>query len=155
DLIEDADKKIRKTTGDKIDDLTEEARRAVQELKIKDGYKGSELRQQLSAFVTSPRNKQFARAIANRLWADLIGRGIVEPVDDFRQDNLASHPKTLDHLAEEFIATNYDFRSLVKMIVTSEAYQRGHLPGDASAAVRMEAEKAFVSTPVRRMLSEV
>lgn len=154
DLIDDADKKIKKAT-DKIEDLNEEARKAAQELKIKDGLRGSELRRELAAFVTSPRNKQFARAIANRLWADLLGRGIVEPVDDFRQDNPASHPKTLDYLAEEFIAANYDFRSLVKTIVTSEAYQRGHLPGETPAVAKMESEKAFVATPVRRMLSEV
>lgn len=155
DLIDDADGKIKKATDKGEENLNEDARRAARDLKIKEGARGSELRQQLVATLTSPRNKQFARAIANRLWADLLGRGIVEPVDDFRQDNPATHPKTLDYLAEEFIASNYNFRALVKMIVTTEAYQRGHLPGDASATVRMEAEKAFVATPVRRMLSEV
>jgi hypothetical protein len=156
DLIDSADDKLRRRIGDGPDDLVEEARRAARDLKVKDErYQNSVLRGRLAELVTSPRNRAFSRNLVNRLWADLVGRGFVNPVDDFRQDNPPSHPKTLDYLADELVASGFDFRAVVKLIVTSEAYQRGHLPADASAAVRAEAEEAFVATPVRRMLSEV
>ncbi len=90
----------------------------------------------------------------NRVWAELVGRGFVNPVDDFRQDNPASHPKTLDFLADEFVASGFDFRFLVATIVRTDAYQRGHLLGTVPAAERLAAEKAFTATPVRRMGSE-
>src|SRR5262249_33199931 len=80
--------------------------------------------------------------------------GFVNPVDDFRSDNLPSHPETLDYLADEFVASGYDFRTLVRMIVTSEAYQRAHLPMTVDATVRRESQQAFTSATVRRMFSE-
>lgn len=62
----------------------------------------------------------------NRVWCELIGRGFVNPLDDFNQTNPPSHPQTLDFLADEFVASGYDLRSLVSSIVSSEVYQRGH-----------------------------
>jgi len=119
-----------------------------------DLYKASELRRKLAEAVTDPKNRFYSRAFVNRVWAELIGRGFVNPIDDFRNDNPASHPKTLDYLADEFVASGYDFRFLVATIVRTEAYQRGHLPGTVPAIERMAAEKAFAATPVRRMGSE-
>jgi hypothetical protein len=91
--------------------------------------------------------------LVNRVWADQIGRGFVEPVDDFSEGNQPSRPKTLDYLADEFVANGYNLRKLVRLIVTSDAYQRAHLT-DVDEATRNEAEAAFLATPVRRMLSE-
>ena len=70
----------------------------------------SRLRSQLAEQITSPRTTQFAKAFVNRVWAELLGRGIVEPVDDFSEHNPASHPETLEALAKEFIAHGYDAR---------------------------------------------
>jgi hypothetical protein len=117
-------------------------------------YKPSELRHALADHVTSPLNKQFARNIVNRVWAQLIGRGFVNPVDDFRNDNPVSHPRTLDFLAEEFIASGYDFHFLVQTIVHTPQYQRGKLTGTISPPDRQSAEEAFATAPARRMMSE-
>ena len=119
-----------------------------------DLHKASELRRKLAENVTDPRNRFYSRAFVNRVWAELVGRGFVNPVDDFRQDNPPSHPKTLDYLADEFVASGFDFRFLVATIVRTDAYQRGHLPGTVPAVERLAAEKAFTATPVRRMGSE-
>ena len=60
----------------------------------------------------------------NRLWAHFFGRGIVDPVDDFRQGNEPSHPELLRLLAEEFKASGYDRKHLIRCICNSKAYQR-------------------------------
>ena len=64
----------------------------------------------LAAWLTAKDNPHFARAMANRLWQAMMGRGLVEPVDDFRATNPATHPQLLDRLAEDLIAHDYDFR---------------------------------------------
>ena len=59
----------------------------------------------------------------NRLWARFIGRGIVEPVDDFRDSNPPAHPELLDRLAAEFVNSGYDTRHIVRLILNSQLYQ--------------------------------
>src|SRR5207249_5408647 len=98
-----------------------------------DLYKASAARAELAKLITDPRNRFFSRNIVNRVWAELIGRGFVNPVDDFKEDNPPSHPKTLDYLADEFVASGFNFRWLVQTIVATEAYQRGHLPQSTDA----------------------
>ena len=117
-------------------------------------YKRSQLRNELGHLVTSPRNRFFARALVNRVWKDLVGTGFVEPIDDFRDDNPASHPKTMDYLAESFVANDFSFRWLVKEIVTSDAYQRAHVALDVDEKKRGELEADFLATPMRRMKAE-
>lgn len=135
--------------------VTEEAKAAVRKIDLEgDLYRASELRRQLAEHVTDPKNRFFSRTMVNRVWAELVGRGFVNPVDDFRDDNKPSHPNTLNFLADEFVASGYDFRFLVKAVLQSEAYQRGHMAGDVPVADRLAAEKAFRATPVRRMNSE-
>ena len=133
--------------------MKREAKRDVQSINLNDAGR-SRLRSQLAEQITSARNTQFARAFVNRVWAEVARTGIVEPVDDFSEHNPASHPKTLDALAKEFIAHGYDVRFVIKAIVSTEAYGRGRLP-DMDEPSRLVAEKAFVSLPVRRMTSEV
>jgi len=136
-------------------DVTSEAKAAVRKIDLEgDLYRASELRRQLAEQVTDPRNRFYSRAMVNRVWAELIGRGFVDPVDDFRNDNPPSHPKTLDYLADEFVASGYDFKFLVNAIVSSAAYQKGHLAGTVPVADRLAAEKAFTAAPPRRMGSE-
>ncbi len=81
-------------------------------------------RQQLAAWLTSRDNPYFAKAMVNRLWHKLLGRGLVEPVDDFRATNPATHPELLDKLAEDFVASGYDLRRTLKLIVSSDTYAR-------------------------------
>jgi len=158
DLLAETDATVDKVLAAKnIDEtgVTAEIKKDVQGLKVGSGlYRESELRNELAALITSPRNRYFSRSFANRVWVELVGRGFVDPLDDFSEGNPPSHPETLDWLADEFVASGYDLRTLVRLVVTSEAYQRGHLYG-VDEATRTAAEQAFVATPVRRMLSEV
>ena len=69
-------------------------------------------------------NPYFAKAIVNRLWKAMMGRGLVEPVDDFRATNPATHPELLTELTTDFVAHGYDLRWTLKRITLSEAYAR-------------------------------
>lgn len=75
-------------------------------------------------WLTRPENPLFARVEVNRIWADLMGRGIVEPVDDFRSSNPPSNAPLLDALAQEFIRSGYDRKHILRLICNSRTYQR-------------------------------
>src|SRR6185295_5497070 len=90
-------------------------------------------REDLAGWVTA--NDGFARAAANRVWATLMGRGLVEPVDDLRTSNPPTHPALLDALAGEF-RKDYSIRRLVAFIMKSAAYGRKSGKGDAFYASR-------------------
>jgi len=102
----------------------------------------------LAELLTDPRNGRFSRTIVNRLWRQLMGRGLVEPVD-----SMASEPwseRVLDHLADYFVKSGYDVKDLLRYIATSRAYQ--------SKTVSVEKEPAtpegFVYTgPIARRLT--
>jgi Protein of unknown function (DUF1549)/Protein of unknown function (DUF1553) len=79
---------------------------------------------QFADWLTAQDNPYFAKSIVNRLWYRMMGRGLVEPVDDFRASNPVSHPKLLDRLASEFCSSGFQLRYTLKQIATSEAYQR-------------------------------
>lgn len=157
DLLAEADKALEKITEAKPVDATgvlAENQSEVEKLKLAQGrYRNSELRSELAKLVTDPRNRYFAKNHVNRVWAELLGRGFVDPVDDFSQNNKPSHPKTLDYLADEFVAGGYDLKNLVRIIVTSQAYQREHLI-NVDEATRTTIETAFLATSPRRMISE-
>lgn len=78
----------------------------------------------LAAAVTDPENAAFARNIANRTWALMMGRGLVHPLDWDHTDNPPSHPELLDELAAEFVKHKYDLKWLVREIALSDTYQR-------------------------------
>jgi mono/diheme cytochrome c family protein len=82
------------------------------------------LRPALAAWITSADNPYFAQAAVNRVWAQLFGYGQVNPVDDLQEDNPASHPVVLQTLAEEFQASGYDLKHLVRCICATSTYQR-------------------------------
>ena len=84
-------------------------------------------REQLAALITSPQNERFAQVIVNRIWKQLMGRGFVEPVDDWEASK-PTHPELLEWLARDFVAHNYDMKHLQRLILTSEAYQRRTRP---------------------------
>lgn len=78
----------------------------------------------LAKWVVAPNNPYFARAMVNRFWHQMFGRGLVHPVDDMHKDNPASHPALLATLAEQLRLHNYDAKFLIRAICASEAYQR-------------------------------
>jgi hypothetical protein len=77
----------------------------------------------LANWIASPDNPFFARAAVNRYWYHLFGRGIVEPVDDFRSSNPASHPELFDALAADFVRHGFDRKELIRKIAKSSTYQ--------------------------------
>lgn len=88
---------------------------------------GSTRREKLAAWMTSPDNPYFARAAVNRIWGQMFGRGLVDPVDDLGPHNKPSHPQLLDELADYFIRTNYDVRNLIKTLALTDAYGRSSI----------------------------
>lgn len=83
-----------------------------------------ELRQQLSQWLTSKDNPYFAASVVNRYWSYLLGRGIIDPVDDIRSSNPPSNPALLAALSEDFIAHGMDLKHLLRTIARSHTYQR-------------------------------
>ena len=81
-------------------------------------------RAELVEWLTGSDNPYFAKAIVNRLWKAMMGRGLVEPVDDFRATNPATHPELLTALADDFVANGYDLRHTLRRIALSAAYAR-------------------------------
>lgn len=108
-------------------------------------------RARLADALTSPENTAFARTAANRVWALLLGRGIVHPLDQDHPDNPPSHPELLDALAKHFVASGYDLRSLVREVCRSKAYQRG---AQVPAGVPEPAEERFARAVPRPMRPE-
>src|SRR5690606_31320075 len=81
-------------------------------------------REVFADWLTAPDNPFFARAVVNRVWGHLLGRGIVEPVDDFRDSNPPSNPALLDELARQFVEHGYSRKWLIRTIMNSRTYQR-------------------------------
>jgi hypothetical protein len=79
-------------------------------------------RKALAAWMTAPDNPYFSRAMVNWVWAQLFGKGLVDPPDDMSRANPAIHPELLDALARHFVASKFDLRDLIKTIATSETY---------------------------------
>ena len=85
----------------------------------------------LADWMTGKENPFFARAMVNRTWFHLFGRGIVNPVDDMHDDNEPSHPELLDALARQFAAGGFDLKQLIRGVANSRAYQRTSKPTSA------------------------
>ncbi|HEY1173735.1 MAG TPA: DUF1549 domain-containing protein [Verrucomicrobiae bacterium] len=108
-------------------------------------------REHLAAWLTSPENPYFTRAIVNRIWANFYGVGLVESVDDLRVTNPASNEALLSTTAKYLAEQKYDLKALMRLILQSETYQRSSeaLPGNA-------ADKRFYSRYYpRRLMAEV
>ena len=97
-----------------------------------------------------PRSPMFARMQVNRVWFHLMGRGLVDPVDDFRASNPPSHPELLDALAKDFVANGYDLRQLIRTITRSRTYQLAAAPNATNA----DDETNLSHTLVRRLSAE-
>ena len=109
--------------------------------------RGVDSRMQLTAWLTDMENPYFAKAIVNRLWKSMMGRGLVEPVDDFRDTNPATHPKLLRELADDFVANGYRLRHTLGLIARSATYGRS-----ANANEKNKNDAQFYSHALRRTL---
>jgi hypothetical protein len=105
---------------------------------------------QLADWVASPQNPYFARVQANRIWFHLMGRGIVDPIDDFRATNPPSHPELLDQLSAELVRSRFDAKHLVRLIMNSRAYQLASDPNETNREDEMNYSHALV----RRLTAE-
>jgi Protein of unknown function (DUF1553)/Protein of unknown function (DUF1549) len=83
----------------------------------------SEVRKVFADWLTSPENPYFARIEVNRIWSQLFSRGIVDPIDDFRDSNPPCNPELLDALAADFAKSKYDRKHILRTILNSQAYQ--------------------------------
>jgi hypothetical protein len=111
---------------------------------------GEDELQAAARWLTGPGNPLFAKAQANRIWYYLMGRGLVDPVDDFRLTNPASHPQLLDALAEDLTASGYDLRHLIRVIMLSRTYQLDSTPNESNASDLVN----YSHTPPRRITAE-
>jgi hypothetical protein len=104
----------------------------------------------LADWVAQPDNPFFARTQANRVWSYLLGRGIVDPDDDFRQSNPPANGPLLDALASDLVEHNFSLKHLIRTIMNSRAYQLAALPNVTNRADETNFSRALV----RSMLAE-
>ncbi len=111
-------------TGEVKHERTGEMAKARFPFEHKDMPAGAQSRRvQLAKWITSKENPYFAKSYVNRIWSYLLGIGIIEPIDDIRAGNPASNAALLDRMTEEFVASQFDVRQLMKTICKSRTYQ--------------------------------
>jgi hypothetical protein len=108
-------------------------------------------REVFADWLITPQNPWFTRSIVNRVWAWLLGRGIIHEPDDIRDNNPPSNPALLAYLEKEMVAGHYDLKNLYRLILNSQTYQLSSLPRFTTP----EAEANFASYPLRRLDAEV
>lgn len=111
-----------------------------------------EPRTRLAAWVTAKENKAFARTIVNRMWALLFNRPLVSPVDEIPLDG--PFPPGMELLAEDFTAHRYDLQRLIRVIVSTRAFQMSSQSADPDHPVTTAAENAWAAFPVTRLRPE-
>ena len=100
-------------------------------------------RRALADWMTDAKNPFFARAAANRVWEAFFGRGIVDPVDDFRISNPPSNPALIDALGEELARQHFDLKALMRTIMRSHLYQLSSAPNEFNAADTRNFSRAY------------
>ena len=110
----------------------------------------SDRREQLVDWLATPDNPFFAKAIVNRMWRNFMGRGLVEPVDDFRATNPPTNEPLLDALAKDFAEHDYDLHHLIRVITASKTYQLSSVTSEANRADTT----AYSHFYPRRMIAE-
>jgi hypothetical protein len=107
--------------------------------------------QELADWVAQSDNPFFARAQVNRIWYHMIGRGIVDPIDDFRASNPPTNPALLDTLAADFVAHGFELRHCIRTIMNSRTYQLSAVPNETNR----DDELNFSHAMVRPLQAEV
>ena len=101
----------------------------------------------LAAMITAPQNERFAQVTANRIWSRFMGRGIVEPVEDWEKGK-PTHPELLKWLGRELVRGGYDVKHLARLILNSHAYQR------ATDGALKQTSALYASPAPRRLMAE-
>ncbi|MCR9293575.1 MAG: DUF1549 and DUF1553 domain-containing protein [bacterium] len=116
-----------------------------------DANSDADRRQALAVWLTDPGNELFVQSQANFIWYQLMGQGLVDPIDDFRMTNPATNPALLEALADHFVESNFSVRKLVRTIMLSRTYQRASepLPSNASDTT------CYSHVQIRRLPAEV
>jgi hypothetical protein len=112
---------------------------------------GKDPRDSWMDWLEQPSNPFFARAVVNRIWGNFFGRGIVDPVDDFRSSNLPVNEPLLDWLARDFVAHGYDLKHLMRTIMQSAVYQESSIPNETNVSDNRQ----FSRSLRRRLPAEV
>jgi hypothetical protein len=112
---------------------------------------GSDPRKALAAWLTAPENKLFRENLANRIWAHLMGRGVIEPVDDVRVSNPPANPALIEALGSRLAELKFDLRGLVRDICNSRTYQLSATPNDSN---RLDTRQ-FSHAHLRRLRADV
>ena len=112
---------------------------------------GQDPRKVFTDWLIDPNNPWFTRNIVNRIWAWLLGRGIIHEPDDIRPDNPAVNPGLLAYLENELVKADYDLRHIYRLILNSGTYQQSSIPRSDNP----DAEALFACYPVRRLDAEV
>ena len=89
---------------------------------------GTDRREVFAAWLTRPDNAFFAKSVVNRVWFHLMGKGIVDPVDDFRDSNPSANDELMDALAKDFVGSKFDVKQLIRTIMLSRTYQLSAVP---------------------------
>jgi hypothetical protein len=108
-------------------------------------------REVFADWLITPENPWFTRAVANRMWSWLVGRGVIHEPDDIRNDNPPSNPELLAYLEKELIENDYDLKHLCRLILNSSTYQFSSTPRFDTP----EANANFATYPLRRLDAEV
>jgi hypothetical protein len=106
--------------------------------------------QVLADWIARPDNELFARTQANRIWFHLLGRGIVDPIDDFRRSNPPVNGPLLEALSKDFATHGFDLRYLMRLTMNSRVYQLSSVPNETNRAD----ETHFSHALVRRLPAE-
>jgi hypothetical protein len=109
-----------------------------------------DIREKLARWITSPDNPWFARAIVNRVFKHYMGRGIVEPLDDFRVTNPPTNEALLDALAKDFVSNGYHLKHTIRLILNSRTYQLSSVPNETNRHDSLNYSHYYL----RRLLAE-
>lgn len=116
-----------------------------EEVEVKPGDSRKEI---YARWMTSPKNPRFTHVIANRLWKRVMGIGLVEPVDDIKDNVESSNPELMKFLVATLIESNYDMKQYLRILYNSKTYQR-----DVSSQEVVEGETYYFPGPILRRLS--
>lgn len=108
-------------------------------------------RHKLVDWMAQPDNPFFAKALVNRLWGHLMGRGLVDPVDDMRETNPPSNPELLDALAKDFIASKFDVKHMLRTMCNARTYQLSATPNEQNQHDKQNHARYYG----RRLIAEV
>lgn len=111
-------------------------------------------REQLAAWITHPKNRAFARAVANRFWAELFGRPLVEPIDDI--PSAGDPPPVLEWLADDFVSRGYNLRRLIRVMAATQVFRLSS-GSDGTAPpyeITHQHEAAWAAFPLTRLRPE-